>query len=71
MAKKSAKKKAAKKKAAPKKKATLVKRKRITSVGPRTKKAVKADKKKKAMAPGRRRSRTGRLYTETRANRAD
>lgn len=36
-----------------------------------TKKGKKADAKKDAMAPGKRRSKTGKVYYEGRSNRAD
>ena len=36
-----------------------------------TRKSVKADKRKKALAPGKRRSSTGKIYYERRRNRSD
>ena len=36
-----------------------------------TRKSVAADKRRKAKAPGRRKSASGRKYTETRKNRSD
>ena len=36
-----------------------------------TRKSVKADKRVKALPPGRRVSKTGKRYTETRRNRSD
>ena len=72
-------KKTARKKAAPKKKATgtqvsmfgrTVKKMRKKAVK-RTKRGAKADQKRAALPAGKRVSRTGRTYTERRANRAD
>lgn len=34
-------------------------------------KSISADRKRKALAPGKRRSRTGKIYWETRKNRSD
>jgi len=39
--------------------------------GYRTKASLAADKQRKAKAPGRRRSKSGNMYTERRANRSD
>ena len=36
-----------------------------------TRKSVKVDRKRKALPPGKRMSKTGRKYTETRRNRSD
>lgn len=47
------------------------KRARKKGVGKRTKRALKADRKRTALPPGRRVSRRGKLYTERRVNRAD
>ena len=43
----------------------------LPTKGARSKKAVAADKQRKAKPPGRRRSATGKVYTERRANRSD
>jgi hypothetical protein len=37
----------------------------------RSKSAIKADKKRKAKYPGKRKSKSGRKYTEDRPNRSD
>ncbi len=49
------------------------KKPRVVKVLPQTgkRKSVEKDRKKKALAPGRRISKTGRKYTETRRNRSD
>jgi len=59
-----AKQKVAKKKTS---KRRLIKRSK-TQTGTTT---IKADRKRKALAPGKRQSATGKVYTETRRNRSD
>ena len=36
-----------------------------------TRKSVKADKRTKALLPGKKRAKSGKIYTETRKNRTD
>lgn len=47
----------------------MAKKKTYRQTGKR--KSVKADRKRKAKAPGRRKSKSGKYYTETRRNRSD
>jgi hypothetical protein len=59
-------------KAAPKKKASTKKRRVIKVMKQTGKKSNrKADGRFKALPPGKRRSKTGKIYTETRKNRTD
>lgn len=43
----------------------------LPTKGYRTKASIAADRSRKAKSPGRRRSKTGKVYTERRANRSD
>ena len=73
MAKRKQAKKRVTKKRVTKKRAVKRKPKVLKSVKYQTgkRKSVSADRKRKAMLPGRRRAKSGKKYTETRRNRTD
>ena len=65
------KRKSTRKKAVRRKRGRIVKRQTIRRSGRRSKRKLRADRKRRAMPAGVRRSRNGRPYSERRANRAD